>query len=187
MEKCRYGRFSIRGCSTLSERSACLAGVRELEGSDGHRPETETYGIGSLVFRARVPFHPWRFHAFLHSDWPGVVRAKGFFWLATRPDFAGELAMAGGVMRTRALGLWWAAVPVDRWPDDLATRRQILAAWEPEAGDRRQELVFIGVDLDRATLEARLADCLLRPDEIAAGPASWAAMPDPFPAWRHAV
>jgi G3E family GTPase len=170
------------------ERAQRMPGwVRELEGSDAHRSQTETYGIGSLVFRARGPFHPWRFHAFLHSDWPGVIRAKGFLWLATRPDFVGERAMAGGAMRTLALGLWWAAVPIARWPEDPPTRQQILAAWEPDAGDRRQELVFIGVDLDRATLERRLADCLLRPDEVAAGPAAWAAMPDPFPAWRRAA
>ncbi|MEO1089744.1 MAG: zinc metallochaperone GTPase ZigA [Pseudomonadota bacterium] len=157
---------------------------QELYGFAEHVPETEEYGIQSFVFRARTPFHPGRLHRFLvDGDWPGVVRAKGFFWIASRPEWVGEMSMAGAVRQHRAAGLWWAAVPKERWPEDRAWRRMIAERWDDSWGDRRQELVFIGIDLDRDALDGALNLCLLTAAEFDAGADAWLDLPDPFPAW----
>jgi len=157
---------------------------QELYGFAEHVPETEEYGISSFAFRARTPFHPERLHRFVNAgDWPGVVRAKGFFWLASRPEWVGEMSMAGAVRQQRAAGFWWAAVPKERWPDDGAWRRMIADRWDEAWGDRRQELVFIGIGLDRDRLDRALSACLLTDDELAAGANAWLDLPDPFPRW----
>ncbi len=171
------GRFSF-------ERAAAAPGwLQELRGE--HRPETEEYGIGSFVYRARKPFHPQRFWNILHAgDWPGtLLRSKGFFWLASRFEVAGQWSQAGGVMRYGAAGYWWAAVPQEHWPEDPAYRERVVERCEGEFGDRRQELVFIGQGLDEALIRSRLDAALLTADELAAGPMAWANLTDPFPAW----
>ena len=171
------GRFDL-------ERAQRFPGwARELYGWKDHVPETEEYGIRSLTFRARTPFHPKRFAAFLAEDWPNVVRAKGFFWLASRPDFVGALEMAGAMRRTRALGRWFAAVPREAWTRDPETLERVRRLWHPRFGDRRQELVFIGPRLEVEALRARLEACLLREDELVRGERAWRALPDPFPRW----
>ena len=173
------GRFDL-------ERAQRFPGwVQELYGFEDHVPETEEYGIGSFTFKERRPFHPERFRGFLDSDWPGVIRAKGFFWLASRPDHVGELSMAGSIMRHQHLGFWYAAVPKDQWPLDRATRQQIAENWDQSWADRRQELVFIGKGIDRLQLRSRLEACLLTPTEIAQGPEAWRRLADRFPLWRE--
>ena len=173
------GRFDL-------ERAQRFPGwIQELHGFKDHVPETEEYGIQSLAFRERRPFHPERFRHFLDSDWPGVIRAKGFFWLASRPDHVGELSMAGAIMRHQHLGYWYAAVPKDQWPSDQESRRHIAEKWDPKWADRRQELVFIGQKLDTARLRRQLEACLLTPAEIAKGPKAWRRLADPFPLWRE--
>ncbi len=157
------------------------AWIRELNGE--HVPESETYGIESFVYRRRRPFHPQRFFKLIHREWPGVVRSKGFFWLASRNDHVGQWSQAGGACRHGVAGLWWAAVPDDDWPQDSETRTAILANHEPPWGDRRQELVLIGMQMDRDSLTAQLDNCLLSADEMAAGPTAWRHIPDPFPPW----
>lgn len=156
---------------------------KELNGFKQHVPETEEYGVSSFVYRARRPFHPGRFRAFCNESWPGVIRAKGFFWLATRPHFVGELAQAGAMVRTSKRGLWWAAVPKERWPDHDGWRNSMRAYLDPVWGDRRQEIVFIGARaMDEAALRQRLDGCLIgEPDRFA--PEAWRRLPDPFPAW----
>lgn len=121
---------------------------RELFGFAGHQPETETYGIRSFVYRARQPLDPEKFNDFLARTWPGLVRAKGHFWLATRPDWVGEMSIAGSVCRTEGLGKWWAVVPKERWPEDAEWRQRLRRNWHPLWGDRRQELVFIGIGME---------------------------------------
>ncbi len=158
--------------------------AKELYGFKDHVPETEEYGISSFVYRARRPFDPVRFNAFLNATWSGLVRAKGHFWLATRPKWCGEMSIAGAVCRTSALGFWWAAVPKERWPQveefDKLMRRQ----WSPGYGDRRQELVFIGIGMDKEAISAALDACLIGPQDGAAYKASdFARLPDPFPQW----
>jgi G3E family GTPase len=159
---------------------------KELYAPEAHRPETEEYGIRSFVYRARRPFHPERFHRFLNSNWPGVVRAKGHFWLATRPDWVGELSHAGALVRHQAMGFWWASVPSERWPDDPDWRRGTAELWDRIYGDRRQEIVFIGSGMDEAELRRRLDACLIEPS----GPdrldrVGWSRLPDPFPEWQR--
>jgi len=156
--------------------------LKELRGE--HLPETQEYGIDSFVYRARRPFHPARFHALIESDWPGVVRSKGFFWLASRPALAGSWSQAGGVCRHGLAGRWWAAVPAEQWPRDAETVARIRAKWHEDTGDARQELVLIGMGMDQAALRARLDRCLLDDAEMAQGPAAWSAYPDPFPGWE---
>ena len=145
------------------------------------QPETEEYGIGSFVYRQRRPFHPERLWTAVHEAWPGVVRSKGFFWLASRPAIVGEWSTAGPILNLRAIGTWWATQPEAAWPEEA--RAGIAEGWDPAFGDRRQELVFIGQRLDREALVARLDAALLTDDELARGPLWGRALPDPWPRW----
>lgn len=114
--------------------------AKELYGFANHVSESENYGIDSFVYRARKPFHPEKLHAFLNSAWPNVVRAKGFFWIATRPDWTGEVSQAGALVRHQGMGRWWAAVPQERWPDTPSLKDYLEKVWDPAFGDRRQEI-----------------------------------------------
>jgi G3E family GTPase len=164
------------------ERAETAPGwVRELNGE--HTPETEEYGISSFVYRARRPFHPGRFFDAICDGLPGVVRSKGFCWIATRSDTMALWSQAGAVCRLDPLAPWWADSPTEEWPVDEDELADIRSAWVEPFGDRRQELVLIGVDLDEADLVARLDHCLLRAEELEGGPASWGDLDDPFPDW----
>lgn len=155
---------------------------QELHGFRDHLPETEEYGIRSFVYRARAPFDPTRFRAFLDRSWPGVIRAKGFFWLATRPHHVGELSQAGPLVRTTKMGLWWASVPKSRWPDDPAFLNAMTPYLDKEWGDRRQEIVFIGADpMDQHRITAELDNCLVSASAFT--PAAWEGLADPFSRW----
>ncbi len=156
--------------------------AKELYGYADHRPESEEYGVESFVYRARRPFDPRRFYAFLtNASLDKVIRAKGHFWLATRPDFLGELALAGRQKSVSRMGRWWAAVPKNRWPEDGSFEEFVMKHWDPVWGDRRQELVFIGIDMDEAAIRKALDRCLMPEDVFV--PNLWAKLPDPFPAW----
>ncbi len=161
--------------------------LRELNNFDQHTPETDEYGIASFVYRARRPFEPTKLHAFFNTSWPGVVRAKGFFWLASRPQWVGELSQAGALVRHEAIGYWWAAVPKENWPSDESLVARIDKGWHKIWGDRRQEIVFIGTrDMDKEKIKADLDACLLPIAE--SGPidtSAWRRLPDPFPEWRR--
>ncbi|MBV6633711.1 MAG: zinc metallochaperone GTPase ZigA [Alphaproteobacteria bacterium] len=157
---------------------------KELYGFADHVPETEEYGIGSFVYRARRPFDPQRFFDFLQKDWPGVIRAKGLFWLATRDAFVGDLSWAGAIVRHEPMGFWWAAVPMNRWPQDEGWKRTISQYWDPIYGDRRQELVFIGSGIDQEEITAALDACLVDvEDAMKFDPEDWKDLKDPFPRW----
>ena len=160
--------------------------AKELYDFESHVPETEEYGISSFVYRARRPFDPVKIHAALTGDLPGVIRAKGHFWIATRPEWVAEFSLAGAVSSVKPLGRWWAAVPTKYWPPHPEARAELAQNWEEPWGDRRQELVFIGAGLDRDRITAMLEDCLT--DEGADyEPGDWANHPDPFPNWNRAV
>lgn len=154
--------------------------LAELRGE--HTPETEEYGISSFAFTARKPFHPQRFHAFLHQDWPSgrLLRSKGYFWLASTPEYAWLWHQAGGIARYNMAGLFWQAVPAEQWPQEPELQEAIMQSWAEPFGDRRQELVFIGQQLDKTAILAQLNACLLTDEELTLGEAGWQQLLNPF-------
>ncbi|WP_339437410.1 zinc metallochaperone GTPase ZigA [Pseudomonas sp. EL_65y_Pfl1_R32] len=170
------------GLFDFDEASKAPGWLQEMRGT--HNPETEEYGIHSFVYRARRPFHPERFHALVESEWPGVVRSKGYFWLASDPGMAGNWSQAGAVARHGPAGYWWAAIPEDRWPTDPESVEHIRAKWDEYVGDARQELVLIGIDMDEASLRASFDACLLSDEEMALGPKGWMKLNNPLPGWN---
>lgn len=158
--------------------------AKELYGYNSHVPETEEYGISSLVYRAKRPFDPMKFLAFLDSTVEGLVRAKGHFWLATRPNWVGEISIAGALCRVEGLGRWWAAIPQDRWPDHDEWRAHMRKHWHKIWGDRRQELVFIGSGMDKYAITAALDACLIGESQpLKFSMEKYAHLPDPFASW----
>ena len=158
---------------------------KELHGFAAHTPETEEYGVRSFIYRARRPFDPERFQSFIDKGWPGVVRAKGFFWLATRPDFVGEISQAGALVRTGKRGRWWSSVPKQYWPEEPEWQRAMEPYFHKVWGDRRQEIVFIGVEPMREdALIDELDQCLLEEEDFV--PQRWSGLNDPFPNWSPA-
>jgi G3E family GTPase len=162
-----------------SEAPGWLAALRGEESS-----EADEYGFTSFVYRRTRPFHPERLWETANGAFTDVIRSKGFFWIASRPAIAGEWSTAGGVIHVGPAGAWWAAVPPEEWPTDPEAVADIAARLHTGPwGDRRQELVFIGIDLDEAALTARLDACLLTDTELATGLETWSDLPDPWPAW----
>ena len=164
------------------ERAESSAGwIRELQGE--HTPETEEYGISSFTYRTPRPFDAERLWEFIHDEdvWRGVLRSKGFFWVAADDAVAYELAQAGGVNTVTPAGTWWAAVPREDWGHPEGERPDEKPDWDASFGDRAQSLVFIGQRLDEEGLRSRLDACLL--DERALDdPHEWRSLPNPFPA-----
>ncbi|HJO06106.1 MAG TPA: GTP-binding protein [Chloroflexota bacterium] len=151
---------------------------------DGEEHQFERYGIATFVYRARRPFHPCRLADLLNADGlHHVLRSKGFIWLATRTDHVGLWSQAGGVINISPAGTWWATVPETDWPDDSDNRAYIEQQMHGNHGDRRQEMVLIGVGMDRPALVASLDGCLVTDAEMESGAAGWAALDDPFPPW----
>ncbi|MFG5382648.1 GTP-binding protein [Yoonia sp. R2-816] len=158
--------------------------AKELYGFADHTPETEEYGVASFVYRARLPFIPEKILSVLNGDLPGVIRAKGHFWISTRPGWVAEFSLAGALSSVKPLGTWWASVPKENWPDHESARAYMQQHWQEPWGDRRQEIVFIGAGIDWPALKARLDACLV-PATATSGPGDLPDYPDPFPAWRR--
>jgi len=157
--------------------------LKEMRGE--HVPETEEYGIGSFSYVARRPFHPDRAFNFFHGTegFGKLIRSKGYFWLASRPEFAWQWSQAGGIARYGFAGMFWHAVPRDRWPTDDESLNNISKTWVEPFGDMRQELVFIGQGLDKEAMTRALDDCLLNEEELLRGKEYWLSLNDPFPEW----
>ena len=150
-----------------------------------HTPETEEYGISNFIYERRVPFHPERFYDCLSKEWPGVIRSKGFFWLATRLKYAGFWSQAGAVNRIQCAGHFWAAVPRFQWPED---RSHIERVWDGPNGDCRQEIALIGQNMDQGALTTMLDDCLLTEEETKTNEKKWRKLfKDPFPKWKRGI
>ncbi|WP_283737255.1 zinc metallochaperone GTPase ZigA [Alcaligenes faecalis] len=186
IETAEFGKVPLErvlntGLFDFEEASRAPGWLQELRGT--HTPETEEYGIGNFVYRARRPFHPHRFLELVESEWPGVVRSKGFFWLANFPTLAGSWSQAGAVARYHVAGYWWASMPPERWPEDPEAVALIKEKWDERVGDARQELVLIGMDMDEAALRARFDACLLSDEEMASGPSTWTTWTNPFSDW----
>ena len=161
--------------------------LKELRGQ--HTPETEEYGISSFVYKARRPFYPKKFYDFLHSkDLSGkLIRSKGYFWLATRSQFAGNWSQAGGIAHHGFAGMFWKAIPKSQWPTDKESIDFIKEKWVEPFEDMRQELVFIGQGLDQKKITKLLDECLLSDADVLLGKDYWAQFPDPFPEWGEAA
>ena len=166
------------------ERAQAAPGwLKEMRGE--HIPETEEYGISSFSYRARRPFHPEKFYQFLHDTerYGKLLRSKGYFWLATRSECAGQWSQAGGIAHYGFGGMFWSAVPRANWPTDKEYLENIQKSWVEPFGDMRQELVFIGQGLDQIGIENALNACLLSEEELLRGRQFWETLPDPFPSW----
>ncbi len=152
----------------FQEAQASAGWQKELEGG-AHIPETEEYGISSFVFRSQRPFHPLRFWKYLNEQYPsGVIRAKGLFWLASRPDDAINFSQAGGSSRLEKAGVWWVSMPYAKriqYQSFADNKAFIESKWSKQWGDRRNELVFIGQDIDKEEMIADLEKCLLQHNE----------------------
>ncbi|WP_138995178.1 GTP-binding protein [Larkinella sp. C7] len=173
------------------EASSQSAGwIQELQNHKNgmaHTPETEAYGISSFVFRDRRPFHPVRFWAYLSEHFPaGIIRSKGLFWLASRPDDALNFSQAGGSLRAEKAGVWWASMPFARrtqYGAFLENQESIESRWHKRFGDRQNELVIIGQDLKQEQITAELQDCLCTEPELRHLEKK-GTFKDPFPVWE---
>ena len=174
------GRYSVEWAG----QTADATGI-SLEGDDAGEPDQ---GISSFVYTARRPFHPQRFFDFWMEDdcTSAILRSRGYFWLATRNTTAGYWSQAGQVLSAQPGGEWWAEAPKEEWPNDEPEMlKQIEAVWQEPFGDRRQELVVIGQDMDIESTRQTLNACLLTDEEFAAGPEAWVNLEDPFESWDH--
>lgn len=174
------------GLFSLDEASTQPGWLEVPRGSE--QPETDEYGITSFVYRARRPFHAGRLWANLDladGILAGVIRSKGFLWIASRHDYAYSWSQAGVSVQLNPAGFWWAAAPSDMWPEEIPENTELLAEIQRESvepyGDRRQEIVFIGIDMDRPVIESLLESCLLTDDEMNEGPVAWESYADPLP------
>ncbi|PKH89147.1 zinc metallochaperone GTPase ZigA [Colwellia sp. Bg11-28] len=170
------------------ERAQSAPGwLKEMRGE--HIPETEEYGISSFSFLARRPFHPEKFYHFLHDTekFGKLIRSKGYFWLATRPQFSGQWNQAGGIAHYGFAAMFWKSVPKKDWPIDEESLNAIEKQWVEPFGDMRQELVFIGQQLDQGAMTNALNECLLTDDELLKGKNYWATLSDPFPEWSESA
>ncbi len=167
------GRFDIDAAEDFEEW---------LSGEE-HTPETEEYGIRSIVYRARRPFHPMRLWEGMTKGviLKGVVRSKGVCWIASQHDNAIVMSHAGRLIRLTPGGTWWTTVDETEWPEEPDIQADIRALFEGDYGDRRQEVVLIGTGFEESALRAALDACLLTDSEMAAGVRAWGDYQDPFP------
>ena len=160
------GRFDFE---TASRSAGWIQELERIE-NGGHVPETEEYGINSFVFRDKRPFHPERFWKYLSANWPaGIIRSKGLFWIASRPDQALNWSQAGGSLRADSAGVWWASMPLHerlKYYSYVDNMKSIERRWDKRFGDRMNELVIIGQDLNQEVLISELRNCLCDEKEI---------------------
>jgi G3E family GTPase len=173
------GRFKLEEAEELSSDWLTIPRGEE-------EPETEEYGISNFVFRSDRPFHPQRLWEAIGDDmetglFRGVLRSKGIAWIASRQDWAYNWSQAGCSVLLEPAGFWWASAPDDSWPEDEETIAEIKSRMVHEYGDRQQELVFIGQNLDKEHVTRLLKQCQLTDEEYVLGPASWEHFVDPMP------
>jgi len=166
------------------EKTSQSAGWIEELNKETHTPETEEYGIGSFVFTNAKPFHPQRFWDYLNNEWSvNIIRSKGLFWLASRPNEAINWSQAGGSLRSEKAGVWWCSMPMKnrmQYPSFIENQALIEKKWDKQFGDRLNELVIIGQNLDKALITAELSACLCTDEEISQM-RNQVSFKDPFP------
>ncbi len=157
------------GLFNLDEAESSAGWQKELE-SESHTPETQEYGISSFVFRDKRPFHHDRFWVYLNEKFPSnILRSKGLFWISSRPDQALSWGQAGGSLRADSAGVWWSSMPFGeriKRASFIDNQKAIEARWDKAFGDRLNELVIIGQDLDEQKIRQELELCLCTPTEI---------------------
>lgn len=175
------------GSFSFEAAAAAPGWLKELRGE--HTPETEEYGVASFVFKKRRPFHPGRLLKLIEENvLQNVLRSKGFFWVASRHDLVGIWAQAGNIINLDPGGIWWGSVS----SEELEEQRSLYGdtidnVWEDPYGDRRQELVFIGVNMDQEVIERALDTALLTDEEMKEGPTCWATYEDRLPVWNTSI
>eukprot|EP00747_Dinoflagellata_sp_TGD_P149629 gnl/TRDRNA2_/TRDRNA2_177037_c4_seq1.p1 gnl/TRDRNA2_/TRDRNA2_177037_c4~~gnl/TRDRNA2_/TRDRNA2_177037_c4_seq1.p1 ORF type:complete len:414 (-),score=81.91 gnl/TRDRNA2_/TRDRNA2_177037_c4_seq1:161-1402(-) len=146
------------------------------EKAGNHVPETQEYNISSFVFRAQRPFHPKRLDKLLSGGFDGVLRSKGVLWIAGLRNYSLLWNQAGASMRCEAGPEWLhGSVDLSEWPSD--TPHEYKTA---PNGDKRQELVFIGIGLNEARFRKNLNNALVTDAEFHKGPEEWRLWPNPF-------
>ena len=132
------------------------AGWIEELNKDEHTPETEEYGISSFVFVAKKPFHPERFWSYVQNKFSSsIIRSKGLFWLASRPNQAISWSQAGGSLRADSAGVWWGSMPFEKefeQPSFVENQKSIEKEWDKTFQDRKNEIVIIGVEIKKENL-----------------------------------
>jgi G3E family GTPase len=172
------------GMFNMEQAQSSAGWLKELQTE--HIPETEEYGVSSFVFKARRPFHPIRLMNFLASEvMTTVLRSKGFFWIASRHNLGINWSLAGRVARVSPAGNWLAGTPKDQWQHTTQVADYLEQFWQEPYGDRRQELVFIGIDMPQERMLKELNGALLTDSELAMGEAHWRTYQDPFPVWQR--
>jgi G3E family GTPase len=153
------------------EEASNSAGWQEELEKGHHTPETEEYGISSFVFRDKRPFHPQRFWTYISENWPaGIIRSKGLFYIASRKDQALSWSQAGGSLKAEPIGVWWASMTFkerSRYPSYIENQQYIESKWDKNFGDRVNELVIIGQELDKEKIQNEMENCLLDTYELA--------------------
>ena len=152
------------------EKAEQSAGWIEELNKDEHTPETEEYGISSFVFRSKKPFHPTRFWNYVQNYFPStIVRSKGLFWLASRPAQALIWSQAGGSLKADSAGVWWGSMSFDKRFQQRAfieNQNEIEKDWDKVFQDRKNEIVIIGIELDKEKISEELNHCLLTDQEL---------------------
>ncbi|MEL6589261.1 MAG: GTP-binding protein [Bacteroidota bacterium] len=181
-----YKQILNTGLFNFEEAEQSAGWIEELK-KEEHTPETEEYGISSFVYRARKPFDPVRFWHYMQNYFPGtIIRSKGLFWLASRPDQALIWGQAGGSLRADSAGVWWSSMPFakrTRYLSFIENQAEIESRWDKTFGDRNNEIVFIGQDMNEAQIREELDACLSTEEELATE--KWKqGYPDKWPVQR---
>ncbi len=171
------------GLFNIEEAQNHALWAQELYNPDNHVPETDEFGITSFVYRAREPFDPEKIHNFFNEECPGVIRTKGFFWISSRPNFVGEVSQAGAFVKHQGIGRWWAAVSESQWPTDEIFKKKLNNIWIKGYGDRRQEIVFIGLknQINENSIRNKLNSYLVK--DYLTNNNKKHSLNDPFPSW----
>ena len=164
------------------ERASMAPGwLKVMRGDEGS--EIDEYGVSSFSFEARTPFHPQRFFDTLHTEFPGLYRAKGYFWIATQPNYLAEMSIAGTVREYNPAGVWWAGMSKEQWPEDEESLAYVEQIWDPQFGDRSQKLIFIGKPEILVPLREALENSLMTDEELQKGQEYIDQISDPFNDW----
>ncbi len=186
VEQGRVSAEDVINTGRYQSDSAAAADAWQSVLSSDETGSSDAFGISSIVYRARRPFHPQRFWDFWmdgeHA--PNILRSKGYFWLATKNSIAGFWSHVGQVLAAEPGGAWWAETPRAEWPsEDPELLAELNSVWDEVWGDRRQELILVGQDLDAPATRKALDECLLTESEMKSGPSSWSKLEDPFGCW----